>query len=347
MHQMQSILAIAATLICYGAPTDVSAQDKEPGPANPLEGLRAEITAQSLYTPHQPIRLRFTLLNSSDTALEIPLTHALKPGEGIALPLELVLGIGGQPALQVSYEDEKPVAVRSWSPPAQSADGSRVLRLGPRGAVGADIDIRELCRQVRYSGQHRVEWRPLGDLVEAASVQFRVEARKDVILVTDYGKMAFSLMYDQAPRNVENLLDLVRTGFYDGKAIHRIVPSFTLQGGCPNGDGTGIRPDGKLIPAELHETPFDVGTLAMAHKVDDPNSASCQFFITLARVEALDGQYTVVGQTRDEESLRTLQQLADLPTDRNHHPLRKVVTRSAHLVDTELAAYQQTEINRP
>jgi cyclophilin family peptidyl-prolyl cis-trans isomerase len=86
----------------------------------------------------------------------------------------------------------------------------------------------------------------------------------------------------------------------------------------------------------------------MARKPNDPNSASCQFFIALVRAEDLDEQYTVIGQAQDAESLRTLQQLAALPTDEKHRPLRPVLIRSVSLVDTETRQRaDQLETTRP
>ena len=198
-----------------------------------------------------------------------------------------------------------------------------------------EIDLREHYSALRYSGAYRVEWRPLGERAGTAKAGFRVEPRKNAILVTDKGKVTFSLMYDEAPRHVENFLDLIRDGFYDGKTIHKVIAGFVLQGGCPKGDGTGVRPDGKLLPAEFHDAPFKLGTLAMARKPADPNSASCQFFITLTRLPDLDGQYTVIGQADGEESLRTLSQLAAEPADARHRPRLPLIIRSINLVDAE------------
>ena len=75
--------------------------------------------------------------------------------------------------------------------------------------------------------------------------------------------------------------------------------------------------------------------LLMAHKPSDVNSGSCQFFIALARVPELDGKYTVIGQAHDEESLRTLQQLASVPADKRDRPVSPLVIRSINLVDVQ------------
>jgi peptidyl-prolyl cis-trans isomerase B (cyclophilin B) len=206
---------------------------------------------------------------------------------------------------------------------------------------------RSLYRPLRYVGNYRLEWQPLGGRVEPASVTFRVEQPKEAVLVTDYGKITFALMYDKAPRNVENFLELLRERFYDGKTIHRVVPGFIIQGGSPDGSGTGIRPDGKFVDAEFSDAPFELGTLAMARKPSDPDSASCQFFISLARLKELDGKYTVIGQAKDEESLRTLRQLGELPTTKDGRPVRPLQIRFFTLVDVPITENRELEASRP
>jgi peptidyl-prolyl cis-trans isomerase B (cyclophilin B) len=246
--------------------------------------------------------------------------------------------------VSVSYEGEAPKELTPPPPPAHPADGQRSLRLAPHGALGVELDLREVYPALRYSGIYRIEWRPLEPRLAAATAEIRVESRKEAILVTDRtGKLTFTLDYEGAPQNVANFMGLVRDGFYTGKTFHRIVPGFALQGGCPKGDGTGIRPDGKLVPAELRDVPVETGTLAMAHKDSDPNSASCQFFIALTRLPELDGKYTVIGRARDAESLRTLQELAETSTDRAYHPLAPLVIRSISLVDADERQVRQLE----
>jgi cyclophilin family peptidyl-prolyl cis-trans isomerase len=186
----------------------------------------------------------------------------------------------------------------------------------------------------------------LGGRLGAASTEFRVEVRKDVIMVTDLGKMTFIIDYDGAPGNAENFLELVREGFYSGSTFHRIIPGFVVQGGSPTGDSTGARADGKRMAAELRDIPVEPGTLLMAHKPSDVNSASCQFFVALARLKELDGQYTVIGYARDAESLRTLQQLAAVPTDTRDRPVEPLILRSINLVDSDLEHSRAVEPQR-
>jgi peptidyl-prolyl cis-trans isomerase B (cyclophilin B) len=310
---------------------------------DPVAALRAELHAgRGLYSPDGPIRLRFTLINTSEQPVTIPLEYPVSAADGLALPAQLALGSGSQQPLSVIREDEAPKAV---SPPAASLASEPVeaIRLAPHGTLGTELDLRDYYPKVRYPGVYRVEWRPFDGRLGVAAADFRVEIRKDAILVTDCGKITFVLQYDQAPQNVENFLELVRQGFYNGKTFHRVIPGFVVQGGCPKGDGTGTRPDGKLVPAEFHDTPVDVGTLLMALKPGEPNSASCQFFVALARLPELDGQYTTIGQASDEESLRTLQKLAEVPTDLRNRPLSPLVIRSINLVDTEQTRIRHLE----
>lgn len=342
------LLRITALLVWTSWVALGHAQPPADQPPDPIRALRAELSVErTLFYPSQPILVRFTLFNPTDEPIELPVV--MRPSgaaDGISLPRTLIMGSSTQPVLHLVYENERPVPiqpVRDESEPGQLEP----LRLAPRASVGAEIDLCSLHRQVRYSGNYRLEWQPLAGSGAPASVSFRVEARKEVALVTDYGKITFSLLYDQAPRNVENFLELVRDRFYDGKPLHRVIPHFIIQGGSPDGTGKGIRPDGKLVPAEFHETPFEPGTLAMARKPSDPHSASCQFFISLARLPELDGKYTVIGQARGEESLRTLQILSELPTNADGRPTRPLPIRFLTMVDIPYSEVRELEVRQP
>ena len=85
----------------------------------------------------------------------------------------------------------------------------------------------------------------------------------------------------------------------------------------------------------------------MAHKPSDPDSASCQFFICLARLPELDGKYTVIGQASDQESLRTLQIIEQLPTNSDDQPIRPLSIRFFTLVDVPTTQALHLEASRP
>lgn len=313
--------------------------------------LRAEVTAErTLLSPSQPLRVRLMLTNPTTQPIELGADAAFAAPASVQLPDALVFGPPGRPALTISLDRDAPTPVHP--PPAASQGATQLsetarITLAPGAVLGREIDLREYQRSLRYSGEYRVDWAPFGDAGARATATFRVEPRKTAILVTDYGKITFRLAYDSAPRNVENFVELARSRFYDGLTFHRIIADFIIQGGSQDGTNAGVRPDGRTVPAEFGPTPFTIGTLAMARRPNAPDSASCQFFITLARCQELDGQYTVIGQASDDESLRTLQQLSALPTDANGRPTRPVVIRFLTLVDVEENPVERVGSSRP
>jgi peptidyl-prolyl cis-trans isomerase B (cyclophilin B) len=136
---------------------------------------------------------------------------------------------------------------------------------------------------------------------------------KQATIHTDFGTMTLRFFPDVAPGHVENFLSLAEQGFYNGLTFHRIMKDFMIQGGCPQGTGMGSGP--RRLNAEFNERPHEVGTLSMARSAN-PNSASCQFFICLARCEFLDRQYTVFGELVDEASRETLKKIGEVPVQR-------------------------------
>jgi peptidylprolyl isomerase len=107
------------------------------------------------------------------------------------------------------------------------------------------------------------------------------------------GMVVIELFPDKAQKHIEQIKRLIRQGYYDNLAFHRVIDGFMAQGGDPRGDGTGG--SGKNIPAEFSNTPHKRGILSMA-RAQDPNSADSQFFIVLKDSPFLDGQYTVFGR---------------------------------------------------
>lgn len=108
-----------------------------------------------------------------------------------------------------------------------------------------------------------------------------------------YGKMKMELYSNIAPKMVERFKELVKEGFYNGTTFHR-VEDIVIQGGDPKGDGTGSssKPN---VPAEFSDVPFDRGIVGAA-RTSDPNTANCQFYITMRRFPGWDKNYTVFGK---------------------------------------------------
>ncbi len=152
-----------------------------------------------------------------------------------------------------------------------------------------------------------------------------------VVLNTSMGTIKVDLQPDIAPGHCNNIIGLARIGFYDGIIIHRVIPDFMLQLGCPQGTGTGG--PGYTIDAEFSDHPHNPGTLSMA-RTSDPNSAGSQFFICTARVPHLDNQYTVFGQTADEDSLNVALEIGNVETKAGDRPVDDVTIESAEVIVT-------------
>jgi cyclophilin family peptidyl-prolyl cis-trans isomerase len=148
-------------------------------------------------------------------------------------------------------------------------------------------------------------------------------------LATTKGPIRLTFFPDVAPGHVKNFLGLAKIGFYNGVTFHRVIKGFMIQGGCPEGTGTGG--PGYQIKAEFNATPHEPGVLSMA-RTSDPNSGGSQFFICLGKHTHLDGQYTAFGKTADAESLATVRAIGDVPT-RNDRPVENVVMQSVTVTE--------------
>jgi len=121
---------------------------------------------------------------------------------------------------------------------------------------------------------------------------------RTAVIETNKGTIKFILHEDLAPITAANFIELAEKNFYDGLKFHRVEPGFVIQGGCPYGTGTGG--SGKNIKLEISPNlkHGDAGAVAMARS-NDPNSASSQFYITLAPTPFLDGNYAVFGRVTE------------------------------------------------
>ena len=151
-----------------------------------------------------------------------------------------------------------------------------------------------------------------------------------------------------APNTVANFVQLVQDGFYDGLIFHRVIPGFMIQGGDPNGNGTGG--PGFTIKGEFAQNGFPNslshrrGVLSMARSAD-PNSAGSQFFIIQADSPHLDGNYAAFGAVTDAESLTVVDTIAATVRDSNDKPLSEWRIRSI-TVDTHGYEYKAIRTER-
>lgn len=118
------------------------------------------------------------------------------------------------------------------------------------------------------------------------------------IIRTNKGDINVTLYADKAPLTVANFSNLAKVGFYDGISFHRVINDFMVQGGCPQGTGTGspgYRFEDECTPDARHDRP---GVLSMANA--GPGTNGSQFFITHVETPWLDGKHTVFGAVKSE-----------------------------------------------
>ena len=131
---------------------------------------------------------------------------------------------------------------------------------------------------------------------------------------TNHGPIELELFEQEAPKTVDNFQKLSRDGYYDGLIFHRVIPDFMIQGGCPQGTGTGG--PGYEFEDEINEHKVERGALAMANRGPDTNGS--QFFIVTTQAAPwLDGKHTVFGRvTGGMDAVDAIERLETGPGDR-------------------------------
>ena len=146
------------------------------------------------------------------------------------------------------------------------------------------------------------------------------------VMHTNHGAIGIELFDDDAPRTVENFRKLAGDGFYDGVIFHRVIKDFMIQGGCPQGTGTGG--PGYTFEDEINDHKVVRGALAMANA--GPNTNGSQFFIvTTDAAPWLDGKHTVFGQVRS--GMEAVDAIESLPTGARDRPLEDAVIERVEL----------------
>ena len=153
---------------------------------------------------------------------------------------------------------------------------------------------------------------------------------KTVTIELVNGKVMKGELYeDLAPITVENFEKLANSGFYNGLTFHRVIPGFMIQGGCPNGNGTGG--PGYTIKGEFamngvkNDLKHTTGVLSMARTMV-PDSAGSQFFVMVADAPHLDGQYAGFGKIT--EGIDAALEIAQVRRDFQDKPLEPVVIKT-------------------
>ena len=136
---------------------------------------------------------------------------------------------------------------------------------------------------------------------------------------TSHGTIQLELFEDDAPETVANFAKLAEDGFYDGLIFHRVIRDFMIQGGCPQGTGTGG--PGYTFEDEINQHKVVRGALAMANA--GPNTNGSQFFIvTTEAAPWLDGKHTVFGEVRD--GLDVVDRIGTTKTDGRDRPVEPI-----------------------
>ena len=150
-----------------------------------------------------------------------------------------------------------------------------------------------------------------------------------ITITMENGKQIKLELYPEAaPITVQNFIDLVQKGYYNGLTFHRVISGFMIQGGCPNGTGTGG--PGYQIKGEFASNGVDNpikhtrGVISMARAMD-PNSAGSQFFIMHQDAPHLDGSYAAFGKVT--EGMDVVDEIASVRTDWNDKPLQPQVIK--------------------
>jgi peptidyl-prolyl cis-trans isomerase B (cyclophilin B) len=211
-------------------------------------------------------------------------------------------------------------------------DGTVVPAKGATDAPAGDatVDLRTLYPDLNAAGTYVLFAVPKGkDVHDFVGTPAVIEVRMDKsmgtvegvkieplryeVMTTDAGALTMTFYYDVAPNTVDSFLRLSSEGYYDGLTFHRIVPGFVIQGGDPEGTGTGG--PGYSVGAEFNEHPHTEGVLSMARS-QDPNSAGSQFFVCLdyAQTKHLDGQYTAYGKV--VSGMDAVTKIAGTPADK-------------------------------
>lgn len=157
------------------------------------------------------------------------------------------------------------------------------------------------------------------------------------------GVIKVELYPEVAPNTVNNFISLVKKGYYNGLTFHRIIPSFMIQGGCPN--GTGMGGPGYGIKGEFRSNSFKndlkhtEGVISMA-RANHPNSAGSQFFIMVDNAPHLDGAYAGFGKVI--EGIEEVHKIEVVATDFSDRPLEPQVMEEVN-VDTFGIEYEEPE----
>ena len=179
-----------------------------------------------------------------------------------------------------------------------------------------------------------------------ASIDYESENPIVAMKIENYGAILIELYPNIAPNTVNNFISLTKSGFYDNNTFHRLVKGFVLQGGDPDGTGTGG--PGYHIQGEFTSNNFKndlkhtTGIVSMA-RATTPNSAGSQFFIMLGTATNLDGNYAAFGKVvKGMEIIEKIEQKEEVANSSTGQLKKNLVLKKA-IVDTKGTIYKEVE----
>lgn len=254
------------------------------------------------------------ITTSSFVALVAAAVLGTEPGVSFQAPGAYIKGEPFQVELSLTAEAEMQVPAWVMTPAAFTLGGAPLADRGDQTitlAPGTDISMRvDLAPYLGgVSGEFSLGLgdatlqapavtvnvlEPAGEGLSFMEMPAEELGNYQVLLRTNQGDMLVEFWPDVAPNHSRNFLDLSYTDFYDGLIFHRVAPGFMIQGGDPEGTGSGSGP--RSVDAEFSDRKHLRGVLSMARLGHDVNSATSQFFIMHAPYPSLDGQYSAFGQ---------------------------------------------------
>jgi hypothetical protein len=200
----------------------------DPGPV-----LRAELRLEKgVLQTGQPVWAELSLTNLSDNSLPLQVPEAeagvSPPGE-MGLPLAHVFSGRGFRGIDISDSHGEIMEDRVTRTPRGPVP---VVQLAAHASVGVRLDLaRHYDALAHRPGKYTLVWRPYGGTVESEPVTVQLLAEQQAVMLTDYGRLVMRFYYDQAPRHVQNFVELIGQRFYDNLTFHRIVAGAIIQGG--------------------------------------------------------------------------------------------------------------------
>jgi len=302
------MLRLAAAFLAATAAT-VSAQE--------IPGVRATLSARSLFAASANVELRLFLQIDADTEVPAELLTgvklAVKCNDAAVNPIQQP-GKTGKVPLAAGTRIERTFTFPATSFLAEPGMAKvAYVSVAVEGLAGASC-VFKVAPDTRK--------------IDVATLDL---AKTQVVLVTSAGEMRLSFRPDKAPKHVENFVKLALSGFYDGTKFHRVIRNFMIQGGDPNTkddskpETWGSGGPGYSINAEFNDLKHLRGTLSMA-RTSDPNSAGSGFFVVHKDSPHLDKNYTAFGNL--EEGADTLDRIAEAMVS-GDKPIAPVVLHTA------------------